>query len=178
MQELDESDDRVRDLYKNNSKLEKKVAKLSRQLATAETAANTAANKSIAGPAVPMGPPPIPLAKPAPPPSPASTLRQPLRQGQVNVFEPTPSIGSKRGREGEVDENPMPAECIVLPPSAEKAKKHVVRTAFTPQRGGVHAFASRENNNIFANPERSNSVTKPMIKNAFARNPTSKMPPS
>ena len=63
VQELDESDDRVRDMYKNNAKLEKKVAKLTRQLAAAETAANTATNRTIAVPVVPMGPPPVLLSK-------------------------------------------------------------------------------------------------------------------
>ncbi len=168
-------------MYKNNTKLEKKVAKLTRQLATAETAANTAANRLVSAPVVPMGPPPVPASK-AVPTIATTTPRQPLRP--VNVFEPsqpqTPSIGSKRGREGDGDEKPAPVECIVLPPSAEKAKKPIVRTAFTPQRGGAY-FAMRENANIFANPDLTGSATKPVIKNAFARNPSAnvfQLPPT
>ena len=175
VQELDESDDRVRDMYKNNAKLEKKIAKLSRQIATAETAANTAANRSISAPLASMAPPPIPLPKTVPIPAApiaAPSPRQPLRP--VNIFEPsqqTPSIGSKRGREADGDEKPLPADCILLPQSNEKAKIAVSRTAFTPQRGAAHGFGSREN--IFANPDQTKSATRPSARNSFAFRNTS-----
>ena len=170
VQEVDESDDRVREMYKTNAKLEKKAAKLQRQLTAAtiatETASNTAANKAAS--AAVMGPPQLPVPSKVPPPAPipapvACTPRQPLRP--VNVFEPmsqqTPSVvGAKRLREGEWDEKPLPAECIVLPPSVGSAKKPLVRTAFTPQRG-----------NVFAHPHQTHSNTKSTITNAFARPP-------
>lgn len=123
VQEVDDADDKVREVYKEKSKLEKKVAKLQRQLATAnttpETVANTAANRSI----------PV-TADMAPPPSSARSLgvaftpqsaiaaspRQPLRP--VNVFDPKPSPGGlKRAREEKIDEKPLPAECILLSPA-------------------------------------------------------------
>jgi hypothetical protein len=95
VQEVDEADDRVREIYKTNAKLEKKVAKLQRQLmATStetQTALNTVMNAKLssvsasssvaaaaaqtvasAAPAVPSRatvPPPVPTPKAAPAPT-------------------------------------------------------------------------------------------------------------
>ncbi|EIW72223.1 hypothetical protein TREMEDRAFT_58384 [Tremella mesenterica DSM 1558] len=65
VQEVDEADDRVREVYKSNTKLEKKIAKLQRQITTLtlstekETLANTIANRSIP-PVDHLNPGPIP----------------------------------------------------------------------------------------------------------------------
>ncbi|KAK4685835.1 hypothetical protein P7C73_g4309, partial [Tremellales sp. Uapishka_1] len=143
IQEVDEHGDNQRELLKIKVKLEKKVSKLQRQLATAETAANTAANRV-----------PAPIIE-----------RPPLRS--VNIFEPPPSVGSKRSREGDVDEKPAPVECIMLPPSIpSSAKKAVIgRSAFTPQRGG-NAFAPtpKTQSKLSSNPFAKESTTP---RNAF-----------
>lgn len=165
-------------MYKTNAKLEKKVAKLQRQLTSAstnvvvdQTVANTIANKNIA-PASEMPPPPVPA--PVVKVTAASAVqRQPLRS--INVFDvaktgQTPLAGAKRQRETDGDEKPLPAECITLPPTTAvipptSAKKTPSRASFTPQRS--NAFALRDpSTNVFAAPD---SSTKTTAKNASAR---------
>jgi hypothetical protein len=133
-QEVDEADDRTREAFKTNAKLEKKIAKLNRQLGDKELEANTKRNKVIAIPD------PAPVQRPiAPTPT---THRAPLRQ--VENLEPPAAITStpgslKRLREGEEDQKPLPAEAIMLPPSAPTSitSKTPSRKAFTPKRNLV-----------------------------------------
>ena len=95
-QEVDEADDRVRDQYKLNAKLQKKVDKLQRQLTALETADNTRANAKLT------------KAEEV-----ALESRQPLRPVIApNIFEV--SAGTKRVRQDSVDEKPPAVEAIML----------------------------------------------------------------
>jgi hypothetical protein len=143
-QEVDEADDKTRDAYKANARLEKKIAKLNRQLGDKELEANTKRNKVIAIP----DPTPPPAPAPAPVPAykqmaPSRTTaplsdRTPLRS--VDNLEPAAVISStaslKRVREGDEDQKPLPAEAIMLPPSAPTSatSRTPNRRSFTPKR--------------------------------------------
>jgi hypothetical protein len=158
-QEVDEADDRTREAFKAKAKVDKKVAKLTRQLGDKELEMNTKRNKVIAMPD------PTPVTKPvlsqmAPPTStiPLIPHRAPLRQ--VNHLEPAAHIVStpgslKRVREGDEDQKPLPAEAIMLPPSAPSSitSKTPNRRSFTPKRtiggGAENADMKSGARNIF-----------------------------
>jgi hypothetical protein len=116
IKEVDEADDKVRDAYKANARLEKKVAKLERKLTVA----------------VPAEAAVVPVELP-----PRMTPRT------VNVFEPAvpPTVGSKRGRD-EPEVERMPADAIMQPPAFTPGRPvlHTKRTTparltgFTPTR--------------------------------------------
>ncbi|WWC91650.1 uncharacterized protein L201_006596 [Kwoniella dendrophila CBS 6074] len=53
-EEVDEADDRTREAFKTNAKLEKKLGKLQRQLETAQVEKNTALNKLATQPSLPI----------------------------------------------------------------------------------------------------------------------------
>jgi hypothetical protein len=169
VQEVDEADDRVKEVYKEKVKLEKKVAKLQRQLvsatstANAETAANTAANKHIPAPAaMEMPPPPVPKMVTSTPKAaglgkiPASP-RQPLRPVAV-LAEKALSPGLKRAREERLDEKPQAVEMILLPPSQlDQPVKTTPRSAVKPLRKAFGEVAmgrdrveGRERLNVFS----------------------------
>lgn len=169
-QEVDEADDRTREAYKAKVKLEKKLAKLTRQMADKSLEENTKRNRVI-----PLEPTGVPvkgsttLAVPAPVPSMSATMaplqpapvlhsrtpsglssRTPLRP--VNQLDPTSQVpvatptSLKRHRDIEGDEKPLPADAIMLPPSstplAITRKTPIQRTSFTPKRNiGVGAGA-------------------------------------
>ena len=155
VQEVDEADDRVREVYKSKAKSEKKVAKLQRQLATAatdnETAANTAANKVI-----PL-PPSDTQSAPSIPTKTGPSPRAPLRS--INIFaeprQPIVAAGMKRTREKDEPEKPLPAECIVLPNPEGVIRKTPQKT---PRKAGQHtptnhssaARRARELRDVFA----------------------------
>lgn len=153
-EEVDEADDRTREAYKAKIKLEKKVAKLTRQMADKELEANTKRNKVI--PLEPASAPtPIPVAEAAVPAAPAMPVapnshqrtpsgRAPLRPvARVDATSQVPVAAAaatpttlKRTRDVEADEKPLPAEAIMLPPTAPVSltKKPLARTSFTPKR--------------------------------------------
>lgn len=110
MQEVDEADDKVRDAYKTNARLEKKIAKLERKLAAS---------------APPATAPTAPTAE---------TSRTPR---SINVFEPAPVIaGGKRGRE-EQEVEQLPAEAIMQPPSTTPGRTPLsVRRALVARHPG------------------------------------------
>ena len=110
MQEVDEADDKVRDAYKTNARLEKKIAKLERKLAV---------------PVLPTTAPPMPAVEPT---------RTPRA---VNVFQPAVAVaGGKRGRE-EADTEQLPAEAIMQPPSTTPGRTPMsVRRALAARHPG------------------------------------------
>ncbi|WWC71952.1 uncharacterized protein I206_105911 [Kwoniella pini CBS 10737] len=124
-EEVDEADDRTREAFKANAKLEKKLGKLQRQLETAQVEKNTALNKLATQPIIAPPPQPISQVNSAPTtkqrvvsaPSPANIQTQRTPLSSVNIFKPTPNsnpnsnleentnanakIGHKRHREDE-----------------------------------------------------------------------------
>lgn len=155
---MDEADDRTREAFKTKAKLDKKIAKLTRQLGDKELEANTKRNKVISIP----DPIPIPAStrvSSVQMPPPTSTIptfqRTPLRP--VGNLESAAHILStpgtlKRHREGDESEKPLPAEAIMLPPSAPSSisskSPHSHRRSFTPKRTiGTENNVSR---NIFS----------------------------
>jgi hypothetical protein len=154
-QEVDEADDRTREAFKANAKLEKKIAKLNRQLGDKELEANTKRNKVIAIPE--PTPAPVAVYKQMAPPRTTAPLsdRTPLRP--MDNLEPGAIIFStpvslKRVREGDEDQKPLPAEAIMLPPSAPTSvtNKTPNRRSFTPKRNiGSGAENADVRRNIF-----------------------------
>jgi hypothetical protein len=132
---VDEADDRTREAFKAKAKLEKKISKLTRQLGDKELEANTKRNKVIS--TAPM------------------IQRTPLRpvgnlESAAHIV-PTPGT-LKRHREGDESEKQLPAEAIILPPSAPSSisskSPHSQRRSFTPKRTiGTENNGSR---NIFS----------------------------
>jgi hypothetical protein len=141
---VDEADDRTREAFKAKAKLDKKIAKLTRQLGDKELEENTKRNKVIS-----IEPTPAPISRPTtlqmPPPTSITPSTQrdraPLRP--VGNLEPAAHIlttpGSlKRHRDGDETEKQLPAEAIMLPlsaPSSISSKSpHSHRRSFTPKR--------------------------------------------
>lgn len=173
---MDEADDRTREAYKAKAKLEKKIAKLNRQLVDKDLEENTKRNKVIpverplpeikreASAALAAAPP-----APAPVPAPTthqcttsalSNSRAPLRpvikSDITTTTTPTSTSTLKRTRDAEVDEKPLPAEAVMLPPtmtSLSATKKPIQRTSFTPKRnisaGAENAYTGSAARNIF-----------------------------
>lgn len=177
-QEVDEADDRTREAYKAKVKLEKKLAKLTRQLTDKALEENTKRNRVIPVEPVTQPTKPMTSAPSAPPPAlqPAAVLHQrtptvplgtrtPLRpvnqldsSAQVPLATPT---SLKRHRDIDGDEKPLPADAIMLPPSAplsstRKTPSQQQRTSFTPKRnimiGAENANTTRT---IFGGPNAS-----------------------
>jgi len=159
-QEVDEADDRTREAFKAKAKVDKKVAKLTRQLGDKELEMNTKRNKVIAMPD------PTPISKPvlsqmAPPASTTPLIQQRAPLRSVDNLEPAAHIVStpgslKRLREGDEDQKPLPAEAIMLPPSAPSSiSKTPNRRSFTPKRtvsgGAENADMKSGARNIFGN---------------------------
>lgn len=165
---MDEADDRTREAFKAKAKLDKKIAKLTRQLGDKELEANTKRNKVISLDPVPA--PPTRLASTQMPPPTSTTplvQRAPLRP--VDNLEPAAHIVStpgtlKRHREGDEAEKQLPAEAIMLPQSAPSTvsskSPHSQRKSFTPKRTIGQNVAAR---NIFGGA--GGGVVRP---NAFA----------
>jgi hypothetical protein len=139
---VDEADDRTREAFKVKAKLEKKISKLTRQLGDKELEANTKRNKVIAIPD-PIPPPARLSSAQMPPPTSTAPMiqRTPLRP--VGNLESAAHIVAtpgtlKRHREGDESEKPLPAEAIMLPPSAPSSisskSPHSQRRSFTPKR--------------------------------------------
>lgn len=153
---MDEADDRTREAFKVKAKLEKKISKLTRQLGDKELEANTKRNKVIAIPD-PIPPPARLSSVQMPPPTSTAPMiqRTPLRpvgnlESAAHIV-PTPGT-LKRHREGDESEKPLPAEAIMLPPSAPSSisskSPHSHRRSFTPKRTiGTENNGSR---NIFS----------------------------
>jgi hypothetical protein len=93
VQEVDEADDRVREVYKANAKLEKKVAKLQRQLAAttteSQTALNTALNAKLSASA------PVPVSATAKVVAPTSGSSQTFEATRLTSMAPPPVPASK-----------------------------------------------------------------------------------
>lgn len=109
-QELDEADDRVREAHVAKSKLEKKLAKLQRQLvaekAHSETAVNTALNAKLA--AAPPVVPPVIVSAPSPV-SAAPVVMAPPPVSSMRAGPPTTSTASStpsRGAQHSVPASP------------------------------------------------------------------------
>ncbi|WVR07741.1 hypothetical protein IAU60_004784 [Kwoniella sp. DSM 27419] len=81
-EEVDEADDRTREAFKANAKLEKKIGKLQRQLEAAQVAHNTALNKALAATPV-AAPATAPVSSVMPPP--AALPRGPSTQPAVTA---------------------------------------------------------------------------------------------
>ncbi|WRT70291.1 uncharacterized protein IL334_007289 [Kwoniella shivajii] len=118
-EEVDEADDRTREAFKSNAKLEKKIGKLQRQLEASQVEKNTALNKlasrpiptpttsisrpvesqptSVAPSSTPAAPAatttttPAFVAKPRVVSAPASTPSQRTPLSSVNIFQPSPN---------------------------------------------------------------------------------------
>jgi len=152
---VDEADDRTRDALKVQAKLNKKIAKLTRQLGDKELEENTKRNKVIS-----IDPASTPVTRPMslqmPPPTSTTPLirdRAPLRP--VGNLEPAALISTpgtlKRHRDGDEAEKQLPAEAIMLPPSAPASvsskSPHSQRRSFTPKRN--HGTENSVVRNIF-----------------------------
>lgn len=182
---MDEADDRTREMYKTNAKLQKKVAKMERQLTSKPAAPaveiphttdditrrNTIANEIIPVVTTSMAPPPLPFASKisANPAVGATPTRQPLRP-VANIFEATtPSIvGAKRAREVEADAKPPQVDFITFPPTSaapppSSAKRTPGRQGFTPTRGNAFRPTSA------GAAGDAGAAGRPLAKNAFAR---------
>jgi hypothetical protein len=152
---VDEADDRTREAFKAKAKLDKKIAKLTRQLGDKELEANTKRNKVITIPDPTPAPASTRLSSVQMPPPTSTIQRTPLRP--VGNLETAAHIVStpgtlKRHREGDESEKQLPAEAIMLPPSAPSSisskspRSH--RKSFTPKRTiGTENNGSR---NIFS----------------------------
>lgn len=179
-QEVDEADDRTREAYKAKVKLEKKLAKLTRQLADKALEENTKRNRVIpVEPVIQDTKPPTSTPAAVPPPTlqpapvlyhrtPSTTVnaRTPLRP--VNQLDPSAQVpiatptSLKRHRDIDNDEKPLPADAIMQPPSATAplsisrlTPSQQQRTSFTPKRniliGAENAHATTKRN-IFGGP--------------------------
>lgn len=177
-QEVDEADDRTREAYKAKVKLEKKLAKLTRQLTDKSLEENTKRNRVIPVEPVTQVSKPVTAAPSAPPPAlqPAAVLHQRTPSASLNARTPLRPVNQldlsaqvplatptslKRYRDIDGDEKPLPADAIMLPPSAplsstRKTSSQQQRTSFTPKRnivtGAENANTTRT---IFGGPNAS-----------------------
>jgi hypothetical protein len=155
-QEVDEADDRTREAFKAKAKLDKKIAKLTRQLGDKELEENTKRNKVISLDPIPA-PAPAQAARPASvqmaPPISSIPLNQraPLRP-VGNLESPAQIISTpgklKRHREGDESEKVLPAEAIMLPPSAPSSissKSPHSRVSSKSPRGQRRSFTPKRN---------------------------------
>lgn len=178
-QEVDEADDRTREAYKAKVKLEKKLAKLTRQLTDKALEENTKRNRVIPVEPVVQETKPLTTTPAAPPaaalqpapilyhrnPSATVNARTPLRP--VNQLDPSAQVpiatptSLKRHRDIDTDEK-LPADAIMQPPSASAplsisklTPSQQQRTSFTPKRNiliGAENANANAKRTIFGGP--------------------------
>lgn len=181
-QEVDEADDRTREAYKAKAKLEKKIAKLTRQLGEKESETTKNRSKVLAVDSATIEVKPTPVVEATTvvntvtsthqrTPSGLTASRAPLRpvshhDSTTQVPAATPT-SLKRHRDVEGEEKPLPAEAIMLPPSnplQSILKKTPSRTSFTPKRNisaGAENARSVYGNTAVNTAENRNNIFAP-----------------